>query len=108
LESVVEKEAGLKTPWMRFTLDEFAEHLKRDLATYHDDEASAGEADVTMAPEEAFAAPVEAPAPMDVVMAPVEAPAGEISDAQASLKARFAAAKLVAIFRRAVGGPRHP
>ena len=61
-ESDVEKKTGLKTPWLRFTLDEFAKRLKKDLPTYHEEDP-AGEADVTMAPE-------EEPAPMDVVMAP--------------------------------------
>ena len=83
LESVVEKETGFKTPWLRFTLDEFAERLKRDLPTYHD-EAPAGETDDLMAPEEAPAVADVTMAPADVVMAPAEAPAaaGEISLAQ--------------------------
>jgi hypothetical protein len=86
LESVVEKETGLKIPWLRFTFDEFAELLKRDLTTYHD-EAPAPTGDVTMAPAEEPAptdvpmAPAEEPAPTDVTMAPMEAlaPADEIS-----------------------------
>jgi hypothetical protein len=106
LESAVEKETGLKTPWLRFTLDEFAERLKRDLVTYHDEapaEAPAAPADVTMAPEEAPAAPA------DVVMPPAEPPAAadEISDAQAFLRARFAAAKLAAAPARR-GRPKAP
>jgi len=77
LESVVEKKtAGLKTPWLRFTFDEFAERLKkfkRDLTRYYDEahapmEAHAPTRDVTMAP-------MEVHAQMDVVMAAVEAPA---------------------------------
>ena len=108
LESDVEKETGLKTPWLRFTLDEFAERLKSDLPTYRD-EAPAGDADVTMAPEEAHAA-------ADVIMAPAEAPAAgaeapaaadEVSLAQEFLRGRFAAAQLTAAPARR-GRPKAP
>ncbi len=101
LESAVEKETGMKTPWLRFTLDEFVERLKRDLPTYRD-EAPAGEADVTMAPVEAPAPMDVTMAPADVVMAPAEAPAAadEISLAQEFLRGRFASAALAAPARR--------
>ncbi len=113
LESIVEKETGLKTPWLRFTLDEFAERLKKDLVTYHE-EAPAPTGNVTMAPAEAPApmdvvmAAAEAPAPTDVTMAPAEEPAPmeEISLAQEFLRSRFAAAKLAAPVRR--GRPKAP
>jgi hypothetical protein len=116
LESAVEKETGLKTPWLRFTLDEFVERLKRDMVTYHDEapaEAPAAPAeaptaaDVTMAPEEAPAAADVTMAPADVVMAPAEAPADEISQAQEFLRERFAAAKLAAAPARR-GRPKAP
>ena len=86
---------------MCFTLNEFAERFKRDLPTYHD-EAPAGEADVTMAPEEAHVAADVTMAPADVVMAPAEAPAvaDEISLAQDFLRSRFATAALAASARR--------
>jgi len=109
LESAVLAETGLKTPWLRFTVDEFADRLKRDLVTYHDEahaeapaEAPAAPADVTMAPEEAPAAPA------DVIMPPAEPPAvaDEISDAQEFLRGRFADAKLAAPARR--GRPKAP
>ena len=115
LESAVEKETGLKTPWLRYTLDEFVARLKEDLPTYHDEtpadvtmapaEAPAA-ADVSMAPGDVTMAPAEAPA--DVVMAPAEAPAAadEISLAQEFLRGRFAAAKLAAPARR--GRPKAP
>jgi hypothetical protein len=124
LESAVEKETGLNTRWLRFTLDEFAELIKRDLVTYH---AEAGDnpetpaateapADVTMVPEEAPAAAdvTTAPAdvtmaPEDVVMAPAEASAvvDEISLAQEFPRSHFAAAKLDAAPARR-GRPKAP
>ena len=96
LESAVLAETGLKTPWLRFTLDEFAERLKRDLVTYHDEAPAEAPAEIPAAAE----APAEAPA--DVVMAPAEAPAAaeEISLAQEFLRGRFAAAALAAPARR--------
>ena len=117
LESDVEKETGLKTPWLRFTLNEFAERLKRDLPTYHDEASAeapaAAEApvEVTMAPEEApvaadvtmaTMAPAVAPAVADVTMTPAEAPAAadEISLAQEFLRGRFAAAMLTSAHAR--------
>ncbi len=115
LETVVEKETGLKTPWLRLILYEFAERFKRDLPTYHE-EAPAPTGDVTMAP-------TEEPAPMDVTMAPAEepaptgdvtiaaaeapTPADEISLAQEFLRGRFAAARLVAAPARR-GRPKAP
>jgi hypothetical protein len=123
MESAVEKETGLKTPWLRYTLDEFVARLKEDLPTYHDEAPAPAPMDVTMAPEEAPAAadvtmapgdvtmapPAEAlAAPADVVMAPAEAPAAadEISLAQEFLRGRFAAGKLAAPVRR--GRPKAP
>jgi hypothetical protein len=117
LESGVEKETGLKTPWLHFTLDEFAERLKT--TTYHEEapaptdvtmapvEKPAPTGDVTMAPTEA-PAPTEEHAPMDVVMVAAEAPApaDEISLAQEFLRGRFAAAALAAPARR--GRPKAP
>ncbi len=111
----------MKTPWLRYTLDEIVARLKEDLPTYHDEapadvtmalEEALAAADVTMAPAEAPAAadvtmaPAEAPA--DVVMAPAEAPeaADEISDAQAFLRAASQPPSLLRL-RRAVGGLRH-
>jgi hypothetical protein len=115
LESAVEKETGLRTPWLRYTLDEFVARLKEDLPTYHDEapadvtmapEEAPAAADVTMAPGDVTMAPAEAPA--DVVMAPAEAPAAadEISLAQEFLRGRFAAAALAAPARR--GRPKAP
>ena len=92
LESAVEKDTGLKTPWLRFTLDEFAERLKRNPVTHHD-EAPAGDNP-------------EAPATADVTLAP-EAPADEIIDAQSFLQERFAAVKLTAAPARR-GRPKAP
>jgi hypothetical protein len=115
LESVVEKETGFKTPWLLFTLDEFAERLKT--TTYHEEapaptdvtmapaEVPAPMGDVTMVPTEEPAptgdvtmAPTEELAPMDVVM--VAAPTDEISLAQEFLRGRFPAANLAAPVRR--------
>jgi hypothetical protein len=107
LESVVEKETGLKTPWLRFTLDEFAERLKRDLTTYH--EEAPAPTDVAMAPAEEPAPTGDVTmAPMDVVAAAADAPApaDEISLAQEFLRGRFKAAALAAPARR--GRPKAP
>jgi hypothetical protein len=110
LEAAVLAETGMKTPWIKYTLDEFVERLKRDMVTFHDEapaEAPAAPADVTMAPEEAPAAADVTMAPADVVMAPAEAPADEISQAQEFLRERFAAAKLAAAPARR-GRPKAP
>jgi hypothetical protein len=108
LEAAVLAETGMKTPWIKYTLDEFVERLKRDLPTYHE-EALAAPADVTMAPEETPAAADVTMAPADVTMAPAEAPAAadEISQAQEFLRERFAAAKLTAAPARR-GRPKAP
>jgi len=104
LESAVEKETGLKTPWLRYTLDEFVARLKEDLPTYHEE----APADVTMAPEEAPAAADVTMAPEEAPAAPAEAPAvaDEISLAQEILRGRFAATSLAAPARR--GRPKAP
>jgi hypothetical protein len=119
LESVVEKETGLKTPWLRFTLNEFAERLKT--TTYHEEalaptddtmapaEEIAPTGDVTMAPAEEHAPTGDATmAPMDVTMAAAEAPApaDEITLAQEFLRGCFAAATLATPARR--GRPKAP
>jgi hypothetical protein len=127
LEASVLAETGMKTPWIRYTLDEFVARLGEDLPTYHLEapaptDAPAPEGDITMAP-------TEAPAPMDVTMAPAEdpvptgdvtlaptdvvvavaetpAPNDEISLAREFLRGRFAAAALAAPARR--GRPKAP
>ncbi len=37
LEAAAHAEVVLKTRWLRYTLDEFLERLKRDLSTYHEE-----------------------------------------------------------------------
>ena len=115
LEAAVMAETGMKTPLIKYNLDEFVERVKRDLPTYHE-EAPEGDnpeapaaADVTMAPAEVLAATDITMAPADIVMAPAEAhaPADEISDAQAFLRERFEAAKLTAAPTRR-GRPNSP
>jgi len=100
LEAAVLAETGMKTPWIKYALDEFVERLKRDLPTYHEE---------APAPEEAPAAADITMAPADVVMAPAEAPAAadEVSLAQEFLRGRFAAATLAAAPARR-GTPKAP
>ena len=84
LEAAVLAETGYKTPWIRYTLDEFAAKLHATLPTFHEEDMP----DVPPAPS----AP---PAPPD-----------EITEAQAFLTARFDEVKQAA--PRGRGRPKGP
>ena len=64
LEASILAETGYKTPWIRYTLEEFAEKLNADLPTFHEDDV----------PEEAITSnevPPAPPAPAEeIVVAP--------------------------------------
>ncbi len=78
-EAAVLAKTGMKTPWIRYTLEEFVERLERDLPSCPEETHAPAEA------PPAPAAPAEAPAAADVIL-----------NAQAFPRDRFAAVKLTA------------
>ena len=68
LEASILAETGYKTPWIRYTLEEFAEKLNADLPTFHEDdvpEEAMTSNDVPLAQPEVPPAPAE-----EIVVAP--------------------------------------
>ena len=87
VEAAVLAETGYKTPWIRYTLDEFAAKLNADLPTFHEE----------VHPEAPPAPPAQPAQP---------AQPDEIAEAQAFLRARFEKVKQNA--PRGRGRPKGP
>ena len=65
LETAVLAETGMKTPWTRYTLDEFIARLKEGLPTYHEKVIALEKApaDIAMPPHDDTMAPTDVKLP---------------------------------------------
>ncbi len=74
LEATVLAETGYKTPWIRYTLEEFAAKLNADLPTFHEDDLP----EEAMTSDDVPLAQPEVPPALFAPRALVQAPAEKI------------------------------